>query len=130
MYWINSHKSSSSYIQIQPHPTSSAALLSSGDNASNSKSEKRKCGDLAERRSDRGRELRQAVTLFSFFSLAINSQSAKIMAELKRTIRKIEPLLVYRRTFRITKRLDGLSAAVRQRTGIVLCTPLYTLCAR
>ncbi|MGN0684454.1 MAG: hypothetical protein ACI4JY_12325 [Oscillospiraceae bacterium] len=59
-----------------------------------------------------------------------NSQSAKIKAKLKRIIRKIEPLLVYRRTFRITKRLDGLSADVRQRTGLVLCTPLYTLCSR
>ena len=46
--------------------------LFSSDNAFNSKSEKRKCGDLAERRSDSGRELRQAVTLFSFFSFAKN----------------------------------------------------------
>ena len=83
-----------------------------------------------ERHSERGRELRRAVTPFFFFSFAINSQSAKIKAKPKRIIRKIEPLLVYRRTFRITKRLDGLSTDVRQRTGIVLCTPLYTLCTR
>ena len=55
-------------------------------NASNSKSEKRKCGDLAERRSDRGRELRRAVTPFSFSALQDNSPSAKIKAELKRKI--------------------------------------------
>lgn len=42
-------------------------MLSSCDNAS--KSEKRKGGDLAERRSDRGRVLRRAVTLFSSFQL-------------------------------------------------------------
>ena len=38
--------------------------------------------------------------------------------------------MVYRRTFRITKRLDGITADVRQRTNLVLCTPLYTLCTR
>ena len=126
----NSYKSSSSHIHIQPHPPSSAALLSSSNNVSNSKSEKRKCGDLAERRSDSGRELRRAVTLFSFFSFATNSLSAKIKAKPKRIIRKIEPLLVYRRTIRITKRFDGLSTDVRQRTVLVLCTPLYALCTR
>ena len=127
---LNSHKSSSLHIHIQPHSTPSAALPSSGNNASNSKSEKRKCGNLLERRSDRGRVLRQAVTLFSFFGFAINSLFAKIKAKLKRIIRKIEPLLVYRRTFRITKRFYGHSADVRQRTNLVLCTPVYTLCTQ
>ena len=37
---------------------------------------------------------------------------------------------MYRRTFRITKRFYGHSADVQQRTNLVLCTPLYTLCTR
>ena len=85
---------------------------------------------MAERRSGRSRELRQAESPFSFFSLAINSQYAKIKAELKRIIRKIQPFWVYRRTIRITKRFSKLPADVRQRTSLVLCTSLYALCTR
>lgn len=53
-------------ILFKPNPIPSAALLSSSNNNLNSKSGK---GNLAERRSDRGRVLRQAENLFSFFLL-------------------------------------------------------------
>ena len=82
---INFHKSSSLHIHIQPHPTSSAAFLSSSNNVSNSKSEKNVAIWRKGARIVAGSCGKQW-PCFLFSALQDNSPSAKIKAKPKRII--------------------------------------------